>query len=316
MRGRGPVLCAAATALLLAGCTDGGQEDGHGGEDGRGTPVTTASASGSASPGASAAAENEPFTLAEAVAPRTRAEAAAFVRGLAVQPEYFGTGFRRRDPYELGPTTWAVLGDDCLWRREPVPATVPASLTRSFVRPAAGGKGAVYVSVTVTVHSSTLQARRDMASSLEEPLRCPRQRLNATDTVEDMSSRGDPYTEQRTATSDDDLTEYGQYVVDGESKPRRFDWYKHRLGPVTVAATVRHAAGETDQEHTAVTQAALRGVGFVTANVDRYGRTRTSATPSGPAGSPAGSPAASASGSPSGPPSGSPSVEPKGAGDD
>ncbi|MFE4968587.1 hypothetical protein [Streptomyces sp. NPDC056660] len=187
----------------------------------------------------------------------------------------------------------------------PVPATVLASLTRSFVRPGADGKGPVYVSVTVTVHTSTLQARRDMAASLEESLRCPQQRLNATNTVEDMASRGNPFAEQRTATSDDDLTEYGEYVVNGEAEPRYFDWYKQRLGPVTVAATVRHAAGEKDQEHTTITQAALRGVGFVTANVDQYGRNRASA-------------AASASGSSSGSPaaSGSASTEPKGAGDE
>ncbi|MGW3449717.1 hypothetical protein [Streptomyces sp. NPDC001076] len=272
--GRGPVLSAAAVALLLAGCTNSGQDD-----DGA-TPKHTAGTSASASASASPSTANQPYTLAEAAAPRTRAEAVAFVRGLTVQPDYFGTGYRRRDPYELGPASWAVLGTDCLWRREAIPSTVLASLTRSFVRPGAGGTGAVYVSLTVTVHTSVRQARRDMASSLEEPLRCPQERLNASDTVQDMASRGDPFDEQRTATTDDDLTEYGQYVVDGETKSRDFDWYKHRLGPVTVAATVRHAAGESEKEQTAVTEAALTGVGYVTANVDRYGRDRTSATPS------------------------------------
>ncbi|MFD3590210.1 hypothetical protein [Streptomyces sp. NPDC058683] len=309
MRGHGPFLCAAATTLLLAACTDGGQGD----KDDGTTPKATASTSGGAGASASPAAESEPYTLAEAVAPRTRAEAAEFVRGLTVQPDYFGSGYRRRDPYELGPTTWAVLGEDCLWRREPVPATVLASLTRSFVRPGTGGKGAVYVSVTVTVHTSALQARRDMAASLEEPLRCPQQRLNATDTVQKMASRGDPYAEQRTATADDDLTEYGEYVVVGEAEPRPFDWYKDRLGPVTVAATVRHAAGEKDEEHTTITQAALHGIGYVTANVDQYGRSRASAAAS-PSGSPSASGSATASGSASG--SASASTEPKGAGDE
>ncbi|MFD8818585.1 hypothetical protein ACFV23_45630 [Streptomyces sp. NPDC059627] len=284
--GRGPVLSAAAVALLLAGCTNGGQGDGGG------TPKDTASATTGGSPSASAgagasggasaspSASSRPYTLSEAAAPTTRAEAVAFVRGLTVQPDYFGTGYRRRDPYELGPTDWAVLGEDCLWRREALPSTVLASLTRSFVRPGTDGTGAVYVSLTVTVHISTRQARRDMASSLDEPLRCPEERLNATDTVQKMTSRGDPFDEQRNATTDDDLTEFGQYVVDGDAKSRRFDWFKHRLGPVTVAATVRHAAGESDEEQTALTDAALTGVGYVTANVDRYGRDRASATPS------------------------------------
>ncbi|MER6082500.1 hypothetical protein [Streptomyces sp. NPDC001833] len=272
--GRGPVLSAAAVALLLAGCTNGG----HG--DDRATPKGTTGTSAAGGTGASSSTASQPYTLAESAAPRTRAEAVAFVRGLTVQPDYFGTGYRRRDPYELGPASWAVLGEDCLWRREALPSTVLASLTRSFVRPAGNGTGAVYVSLTVTVHTSTVQARRDMASSLEEPLRCPQERLNATDTVQDMASRGDPFGEQRNATTDDDLTEYGRYVVDGEPKSRDFDWYKHRLGPVTVAATVRHAAGESQKEQTALTGAALTGVGYVTANVDRYGRDRTSATPS------------------------------------
>ncbi|MFF7467783.1 hypothetical protein [Streptomyces sp. NPDC008092] len=280
---RGAALSAAAVALLLAGCTNGG----HG--DDRATPKdtagTTAGGSPSASGGASASpsASSEPYTLAEAVAPKTRAEAVAFVRELTVQPDYFGTGYRRRDPYELGPTSWAVLGEDCLWRREALPSTVLASLTRMFVRPGTDGKGAVYVSLTVTVHVSTRQARRDMASSLNEPLRCPQERLNATDTVQDMASRGDPFGEQRNATTDDDLTEFGEYVVDGDAKPRGFDWYKHRLGPVTVAATVRHAAGESEQEQTSLSEAALSGVGYVTASVDNYGRNRASATPSGTA---------------------------------
>ncbi|MEU9344110.1 hypothetical protein AB0D74_23165 [Streptomyces sp. NPDC048278] len=290
--GRGTVLSAAAVALLLAGCTDGGH--GGAGATPGGTAAGSSSTAGgsaasgdagaspSASPSASASAStsSQPYTLAEAVAPKTRAEAVAFVRGLTVQPDYFGTGYRRRDPYEQGPTSWAVLGADCLWRREALPSTVLASLTRSFVRQGTGGEGAVYVSLTVTVHASVREARRDMASSLEEPLRCPQERLNATDTVQKMASRGDPFGEQRTATTDDDLTEYGEYVVDGDPKARDFDWYKHRLGPVTVAATVRHAAGESKQEQTALTEDALTGVGYVTANVDRYGRDRASATPS------------------------------------
>ncbi|MGW7544656.1 hypothetical protein ACWGKQ_26675 [Streptomyces sp. NPDC054770] len=284
--GRGPVLSAAAVALLLAGCTNGGQDDGGAtpkdtaGATAGGSPSASAGAGASGGASASPSASSRPYTLSEAAAPKTRAEAVAFVRGLTVQPDYFGTGYRRRDPYELGPTDWAVLGEDCLWRREALPSTVLASLTRSFVRPGTDGAGAVYVSLTVTVHISTRQARRDMASSLDEPLRCPEERLNATDTVQKMTSRGDPFDEQRNATTDDDLTEFGQYVVDGDAKSRRFDWFKHRLGPVTVAATVRHAAGESDEEQTALTDAALTGVGYVTADVDRYGRDRASATPS------------------------------------
>ncbi|MGW1209414.1 hypothetical protein ACWD5F_07215 [Streptomyces sp. NPDC002499] len=258
--------------LLLAGCTNG-----QAGKDATTKSDPSAAGGNSASPSPSETTANEPYTIAEADAPKTRAEAEAFVRGVTVRPDYFGSGYRKRDPYEAGPFTWAVLGEDCLWRREAIPDTVLSSLTRSFVRPGADGEGAVYVSLTVTVHTSTLQARRDMATSLEESLRCPQQRLNATDVVRDMTSRGDPYGEQRTGTSDDDVTEYGQYVVDGDPKARRFDWYKHRLGPVTVAATVRHPAGTTETEQTTVTQAALGGVDFVTADVDRIGKSEDGA---------------------------------------
>ncbi|MEU3979209.1 hypothetical protein AB0F77_03720 [Streptomyces sp. NPDC026672] len=282
VEGRRPVLSAAAVALLLTGCTSGGQNDESGGSA---TPSAGPGASGSSRPGggdgtspdasASPSASTGPYTLTESAAPRTRAEAEAMVRGLTVQPDYFGSGYRKRDPYEAGPTTWAVLGEDCVWRREQLPSTVLASLTRSFVRPAAAGKGPVYVSLTVTVHTSVLQARRDMASSLEEPMRCPEQRLNATDRVRGMFSSSIPYAEERTAVSDDDLTEFGEYVVDAGGPARGFDWSKHRLGPVTVAATVRHAPGESEAEQTAITQDALGGVAFVSANVDRSGRDGT-----------------------------------------
>ncbi|MFE0627575.1 hypothetical protein ACFW3D_11420 [Streptomyces sp. NPDC058864] len=267
MSGRRPVLLAAAGALLLAGCTSEATPGG-----GTTTPPgTSASGRGGASPAPSASAVNDPFTLAEGAAPKTRAQAEAFVRGLTVRPDYFGSGYRRREPYETGPATWTVLGEDCVWRREPLAGGVLASLTRSFVRPDTDGKGPVYVSLTVTVHASVVGARRDMAVSLEEPLRCPGQQLNATERVQGMTSRGDPYDEQRTATSDDDLAEFGEYVVDGDGKPRRFDWFKHRLGPVTVAATVRHAVGADEAEKTKITQDALAGVTYVTADIDRIG---------------------------------------------
>lgn len=270
-------LAAAAGALLLAGCTSGGS----GGEDAEPGASASPSARSSASPSPSSTPPNDPYTLAEGVAPKTRAAAAGFVRGLTVRPDYFGSGYRPRVPYETGPATWAVLGDDCVWRREPLAPTVLASLTRSFVRPAAGGEGASYVSLTVTVHTSVVEARRDMAVSLEEPLRCPRQQLTATEWVQGMASRGDPFSEQRTATSDDNLTEFGEYVADGGGKPRRFDWFKHRLGPVTVAATVRHAPGGSEAEETAVTQQTLAGVGYVTADIDRLGKRDKDARASG-----------------------------------
>lgn len=58
-----------------------------------------------------------------------------------VRPDYFGSGFRRREPHESDPAQWAVLGQDCQWRREALPDTVLASLTRAFELPERDGKG-------------------------------------------------------------------------------------------------------------------------------------------------------------------------------
>lgn len=264
-----PVLAAAAGVLLLAGCSSGSDDE----PKARKTPEKSAGAS----PSASASPVNEPYTLAQDRAPRTRAEAVEFVRELTVRPDYFGTGYRKRDPFESDPAEWAVLGEDCLWRREALPGTVLASLTRAYELPAKGGKGPVYLSLTVTVHQDVVAARRDMAGSLEEALRCPGQQLNATDRVLGLYSRADAFTDGRTVISDDDLTEAGTWVADG-GKAHPFDWYKFRMGPVTVAATARHGAGRTEAEDSTVTTDMGKGMTFVAASIDSRGRAGDGAT--------------------------------------
>lgn len=264
MSGWRPAVAAVTGTLLLTGCTGGPGDDSDPKET---SARPTADASTGPSP--SASPSDEPYTVADDRAPGTRAEAVAFVRGLAVRPDYFGAGFQKREPHESDPAEWAVLGADCLWRREPLPDGVLASLTRAFELPEADGKEAVQVSLTVTVHDDALAARRDMAGSLEDALRCPEQRLNATVRVRGLFSRADPFTEQRNAISDDDLTESGTYVVDGEKGAHPFDWFKFRLGPVTVAATARIGAGRTEEEASAVSSAVVKGVGFVAADIDR-----------------------------------------------
>ncbi len=263
MVGWRPVLAAAAGTLLLAGCSSGSGDEPK--------AEATPKKSSGASPSASASPVNKPYTLAEDRAPRTRAEAVAFVRELTVRPDYFGTGYRTRDPFESDPAEWAVLGEDCLWRREALPGTVLASLTRGYELPAKGGKGPVYVSLTVTVHQDVVSARRDMAGSLEEPLRCPEQQLNATDRVSGLYSRVDAFADGRTVISDDDLTESGNWAADG-AKAHPFDWYKFRMGPVTVAATARHGSGRTEAEDSTVTTDIAKGMTFVAASIDSKGK--------------------------------------------
>ncbi|MFE7836097.1 hypothetical protein ACFU53_08570 [Streptomyces sp. NPDC057474] len=264
MAGWRPAPTAVAVALLLAGCTSGSDDE----PDADGKPSRTATAS----PSLSTPPVSEPYTLAEDRAPRTRAEALAFVRDLDVRPDYFGSGFRKREPYESDPAQWAVLGQDCLWRREALPDTVLASLTRSFELPERDGKGPVYVSLTVTVHRDAVSARRDMAGALESALRCPEQRLNATDRVRGLYSQIDAYTDARSAITEDDLTETGEWLTDG-GKAHPFDWYMFRVGPVTVAATARQGAGRSETEEDTITAGVAKGVAFVAADIDRLGGT-------------------------------------------
>ncbi|MER6675136.1 hypothetical protein [Streptomyces sp. NPDC000983] len=262
-------MAAVAGTLLLAGCTGG--SDGDSPESGKDTTSSGASGGASPSPSAAAVPEDEPYTLAEDRAPRTRAEAVAFVRGLNVRPDHFGSGFRKAQPYESDPAEWAVLDEECVWQREPLPDSVLASLTRRFELPGSGGKGPVQVSLTVTVHQDTTAARRDMAVSLEEALRCPDQRLNATERVRGLYSRADPFAEGRNGVTDDDLVESGQYLVDGTKGALPFDWFKYRLGPVTVAATDRVGAGHSDDEASAIASDVAQGVAYTAAEIDGIG---------------------------------------------
>ncbi|MGV9451604.1 hypothetical protein [Streptomyces sp. NPDC003635] len=267
-----PAAAAVAGALLLTGCTSGAELD----SEERTTTAPTESASGTDRPSASATAEaeDEPYTLAEELAPRTRSEAVAFVRNLATRPDNFGPGFRKARPFESDPAQWAVLDENCVWQRQPLPATVLASLTRRFVLPESGAKGAVRVSLTVTVHRDTTAARRDMATSLEEAMRCPAQQLNATERVRGLYSRADPFSERRNAITDDDLVESGQYLVDGAKDALPFDWFKYRLGPVTIAATDRIGAGYDEEAAGRMASQVAQGVGLTAAEIDGIGGNR------------------------------------------
>ncbi|WP_435210239.1 hypothetical protein [Streptomyces sp. bgisy034] len=281
-----PVVAAVAGTLLLAGCTSGA--DGGSATEGKKSPARSTSGSDGAGSSASAdgagpsastdgadpsaaAAEDEPYTMIEELAPQTRSEAVAFVRGLTSRPDNFGSGFRKAQPYESDPGEWAVLDEDCVWQRQPLPDTALASLTRRFELPGSGGKGPVKVSMTVTVHEDTTAARRDMAVSLEEALRCPDQRLNATEQVRGLYSRADPFAEARNGVTDDDLIESGKLLVDGAKGALPFDWFKYRLGPVTVAATDRIGAGHTDEEASRIASQVAQGVTYTAAEIDSIG---------------------------------------------
>ncbi|MFE9923770.1 hypothetical protein ACFYQA_19970 [Streptomyces sp. NPDC005774] len=161
MAPRRPVVAAVAGVLLLASCTEeaGGSSASPAASGERVGKGDGATANRPPSPSPSASPADETYTVAEDRAPRTRSAALAFVRELAVRSGFFGPGFRKHVPYESDPAEWAVLGEDCVWRREPLPSNVLVSLTRAFVLPEAGSRKAVYVSLTVTVNKSALGGR-------------------------------------------------------------------------------------------------------------------------------------------------------------
>ncbi|MFF8835530.1 hypothetical protein [Streptomyces sp. NPDC015130] len=85
------------------------------------------------------AARDDPYTFPEKALPSSPADALAFVRSVTITADGFGAGFRKAEPYEGHPARRSVLGQDCRWRREPLPPGVRAGLTREFVKPGAGG---------------------------------------------------------------------------------------------------------------------------------------------------------------------------------
>lgn len=109
---------------LLLGCTGGGT----GGS--ASPPVASETARRAA---ASATSESDP-----AREPKTASQARALIERVISGPELFSTGVLRATPYESEPGQWAVLGDDCVWRLEPLPGDTLATLTRHFEVPAAG----------------------------------------------------------------------------------------------------------------------------------------------------------------------------------
>ncbi|MFB7609488.1 hypothetical protein [Streptomyces gardneri] len=279
-RRRRIALRAAGAAALVAvtGCSGGGAEAPV-----RPGATTSPSATGSGAgepagpapkPSSTAtAARDDQYTFPEKALPSSKTEALAFVRSVTITADGFGAGFRRADPYEGDPTRWSVLGRDCLWRREPLPPQVRASLTREFVKPGAGGKEAARVKVTVTVHESVTAADRDMAVSLETSMRCPEQWLSTTERIRKLWSRGDSHGGMRAAISDDDLNETGEYTS-GNGVWNGFSWYKYRLGPITLSVTARSGGGETEAEEAETTTGVASGIGLVGADIDRRGAQR------------------------------------------
>ncbi|WP_329543602.1 hypothetical protein OG548_01465 [Streptomyces sp. NBC_01356] len=247
VNGRPVWLCcgALAGALLLTGCSGTG-DGGTAGSDGSKDP--TASSGTRSSPAPSPSATGLDFTPDPGRAPKTPAEALRLARAVAAAPVNWGPGFVRRSPYESEPGKWPVLDANCVWEREPLPATVLATLTRYSELPAEDGKGPIRVAAVVTVHRTAKDADWEMAETLEEALRCPDQQLRQGERISDLLSQGAGYGALGNFNSEDTLTESGKYYSDELGGPHYYYWVQSRVAQVTVAVVGRGAEGRTEDE--------------------------------------------------------------------
>lgn len=257
--------------LLLTGCSGSGGDSTAGSKGPTTSGGTRSSPASSPDPDADSSATPAPSPTALAFdpdparLPKTRAQAVRLARAVAAEPVSWGPGFVRRDPYESDPGYWPVLDANCVWRRESLPATVLASLTRYSELPAEDGKGPIRITSVVTVHRTVTDAAWEMAETLEEGLRCPDQQLREGERITGLISQGSAFGLGGNFTSEDALAEAGEYHSDELGGPHYYYWSQSRLGQVTVAAVGRGATGRTDAE---VTAALLPGLSQMLSDVE------------------------------------------------
>ncbi|MFH8882792.1 hypothetical protein [Streptomyces californicus] len=243
-------------AGLLAGCSGpgggpggGGAGDasaraGAGGRTGDGaTPGSGAGAGPGTSPG-----PTRTFAPDPARSPTTRAAALDLIGRVIADPDSFGSGVVKRSPYESGPETWPVLGADCVWqRRKPGPGVL-ATLSRSFELPAAAGKGPLRLAATVTVHRTREGAAWEVAESVEESMRCPTQQLGDGELIGSLVAGALFGGEANQKSSDDFLSESGQYRSSELGGPHYYAWQQTQTLQFTVSVTGKGAKGRTERE--------------------------------------------------------------------
>ncbi|MER6617532.1 hypothetical protein [Streptomyces xantholiticus] len=180
--------------------------------------------------------------------PRTAGQAQKLIRKVIAGPELIGPGVVRATPYESDPSRWAVLGVDCVWRQESLPKDVLATLTRYFQVPAEGGKGAVRLSATVSVHRTALGADWAQAGTLEEVMGCPEQTLRPGDRLTGLMSASHVWGDAANRSSEDRLNERGQCHSYTHGGPYPYIWMQSTLGPVTVGASACGGRGHGEDE--------------------------------------------------------------------
>lgn len=238
--------------LVLAGCSGGGGGDGKPGGGGGGTasraPASPAPASASAAdPAATPAPTAYAFTPDPARTPKTRAEAERLARAVVAGPGAWGPDYVESEPYPSAGDSWPVLSPTCVWEAGSLPADVLSSVTAHSEIPAAGGRGRVRVTATVTVHRTADDADWEMSQSLEEVLRCPEQTLRAGERIVRLMSLGDPGS-AGDIVAEDSINERGRFVDDAVGGEHYYGWAQGRVGQVTVAASVRGGPGHTEAD--------------------------------------------------------------------
>ncbi|MFI8518915.1 hypothetical protein ACIGEZ_13960 [Streptomyces sp. NPDC085481] len=235
---------AAGGALLLAGCSSGA--DGK--PDGKGRTSASATGRPTTSPTAGATPSTLDFTPDPKRAPKNAAEARRLALAIVAGPDAWGPGYVKRTPYLSQEGYWPVLGADCTWDGGTQPGSVLSSVTASMEIPATGGKGALRVSATVTVHRTEDDADWEMAGTLEEALRCPDQELREGEHITGLISLGNPFGVGGNYTASDSLGERGFYVSSGVKGKQIYGWYQSRIGQVTVATVVKGAPGYGEKD--------------------------------------------------------------------
>ncbi|MFJ6609319.1 hypothetical protein ACIQPT_03480 [Streptomyces sp. NPDC091289] len=257
LRGIRFALPLALATVLLAGCSGGGADDPGDVEKRDASASTSASSSakggaGSESGGGTGAGPSpgatDPFEPDPARLPKTRAAARAFIDRVIAGPDSFGPGVVKRSPYESDPATWPVLGEDCVWQQRKPDFSVLATLTRSFEVPAEKGKGPVRLAAVVTVHRTREDAAWEMAESIEETMRCPTQQLREGELIGSMVAAALLGGEATQTSSEDSLSEQGQYQSSELGGPHHYAWQQAQTLQFTVAVTGKGAKGRTERE--------------------------------------------------------------------
>ncbi|MFI9112351.1 hypothetical protein [Streptomyces venezuelae] len=248
--------------VMAAGCTsDGDRPDGK--RSTGTTKATTKAPTGTPATTPAPRPTELDFTPDPQRAPKTEAAARRLALAVVAGPDAWAPGYVKRTPHLSDPDYWPVLGATCSWETGTRPADVLASVTAYSELPAAGGKGALRVAATVTVHRTESDADWEMASTLEEALRCPDQKLRDGERITELMSLGNPFGVGGNATADDALREGGSYINDAVKGKQFYSWYQSRIGQVTVAAVVKGAPGYSEMNDgtmTGTSQAQVRAL--------------------------------------------------------